>query len=68
MAEDSGKQDEGSSAGATMLAAGVGSAVWDICSYTGLVVGGPVGAGIGWCVGAGLFALGVAGALGSCKK
>jgi len=68
MSSENNKKDEDSGAGAAIFAASLGSAVWDGCFYTGMVVGGPVGAGIGWCIGAGLFALGLGAAIGSGSK
>jgi hypothetical protein len=59
------KKDNSGDAMATLLVAGVGSAIWDGCFYTGMVVGGPIGAGIGWCIGAGLFAMGMGVAVSS---
>ena len=45
--------------GAALMAAWGAFKVWDVCTYTGLAIGGPAGLMVGWCVGAGLVALGV---------
>jgi hypothetical protein len=68
MSTEDKQSNNGINAGNLILATGAGNMAWDACILVGLTVGGPIGGGIGWCVGAGLFALGIVAATQSGSK